>query len=180
MIVSKQQLHDCPPWRLTCFTSAPSSGLAQCQLTVLFLCCILWLNSFSDSSLSSRKHIYPTVETRIYLAVMQFFKKKHCFYSPYPIPIDIFGNRFTYMAHSLHFLTRCGCLLLPEQNSMNTTRHVIMLFYTLWRPFVLFRSLYTVVCCFFVCSRGHGGWAEPWRLYTAHLTNGPALCTCSC
>lgn len=73
MIVSKQQLHDCPPWRLTCFTSAPSSGLAQCQLTVLFLCCILWLNSFSDSSLSSRKHIYPTVETRIYLAVMQFF-----------------------------------------------------------------------------------------------------------
>lgn len=107
-------------------------------------------------------------------------KKKHCFYSPYPIPIDIFGNRFTCTAHSLHFLTRCGCVLLPEQNSMNTTRHVIMLFYTLWRPFVLFRSLYTVVCCFFVCSRGHGGWAEPWRLYTAHLTNGPALCTCSC
>lgn len=127
MIVSKQQLHDCPPWRLTCFTSAPSSGLAQCQLTVLFLCCILWLNSFSDSSLSSRKHIYPTVETRIYLAVMQFLKKKkHCFYSPYPIPIDI----LIYLHGSLSPLFDSMWMFAPswtEQHEHHTPRNYAVL-----------------------------------------------------
>lgn len=43
-----------------------------------------------------------------------------------------------------------------------------------------FYSPCTVALWVSVRRREHGGGVETWRLYTEHLTNGPALCTCSC